>query len=136
MLKKPSSFVLGSSKSSTYPRGYALGFDSPAALLEDFLSILRGCILLSQTFRILDLLRAGIAVPQSAGIARQRLALCSGKGQGGSGAKGHTRTSHLERNATLFALNYGFSQLPGIEMQRRDHVSGGEQPWATIHMIG
>ncbi len=27
------SFVLGSSKSSTYPRGYASGFDSPAALL-------------------------------------------------------------------------------------------------------
>ena len=27
-----SSFVLGSSKSSTYPRGYASGFDSPAAL--------------------------------------------------------------------------------------------------------
>jgi hypothetical protein len=30
-----SSFVLGSSKSSTYPRGYASGFDSPAALLEE-----------------------------------------------------------------------------------------------------
>jgi len=27
-------FVLGSSKSSTYPRGYASGFDSPAALLD------------------------------------------------------------------------------------------------------
>jgi hypothetical protein len=26
--------VLGSSKSSTYPRGYASGFDSPAALLD------------------------------------------------------------------------------------------------------
>ena len=35
MLKTASSFVLGSSKSSTYPRGYASGFDSPAALLED-----------------------------------------------------------------------------------------------------
>jgi hypothetical protein len=34
MLKTASSFVLGSSKSSTYPRGYASGFDSPAALLE------------------------------------------------------------------------------------------------------
>jgi len=34
MLKKPASFVLGSSKSSTYPRGYASGFDSPAASLE------------------------------------------------------------------------------------------------------
>jgi hypothetical protein len=32
MLKTSSSFVLGSSKSSTYPRGYASGFDSPAAL--------------------------------------------------------------------------------------------------------
>jgi len=34
MLKKPASFVLGSSKSSTYPRGYVSGFDSPAALLN------------------------------------------------------------------------------------------------------
>ena len=36
MLKKPASFVLDSSKSSTYPRGYASGFDSPAALLDGF----------------------------------------------------------------------------------------------------
>ena len=35
MLKKSASFVLGSSKSSTYPRGYASGFDSPAALLDE-----------------------------------------------------------------------------------------------------
>jgi len=34
MLKMLSSFVLGLSKSSTYPRGYASGFDSPAALLD------------------------------------------------------------------------------------------------------
>jgi hypothetical protein len=34
MLKKTASFVLGSSKSSTYPTGYASGFDSPAALLN------------------------------------------------------------------------------------------------------
>jgi len=34
MLKKSASFVLGSSKSSTYPRGYASGFNSPAALLD------------------------------------------------------------------------------------------------------
>ena len=34
MLKKSASFVLGSSKSSTYPRGYASGFESPAALLD------------------------------------------------------------------------------------------------------
>jgi hypothetical protein len=34
MLKKPASFVLDSSKSSTYPRGYASGFNSPAALLS------------------------------------------------------------------------------------------------------
>ncbi len=27
--------VLGSSKSSTYPRGYTSGFDSPAALLNE-----------------------------------------------------------------------------------------------------
>jgi len=32
MLKTPASVVLGSSKSSTYPRGYASSFDSPAAL--------------------------------------------------------------------------------------------------------
>ncbi len=35
MLKKSASFVLGSSKSSTYPRGYASGFDLPAALLDE-----------------------------------------------------------------------------------------------------
>jgi len=40
MLKKSVSVVLDSSKSSTYPRGYASGFDSPAALLTAFLSIL------------------------------------------------------------------------------------------------
>jgi hypothetical protein len=34
MLKKSANFVLGSSKSSTYPRGSASGFDSPAALLD------------------------------------------------------------------------------------------------------
>ena len=34
MLKQSASFVLGSSKSSTYPRGYASGFDFPAALLD------------------------------------------------------------------------------------------------------
>jgi hypothetical protein len=34
MLKNSASVVLGSSKSSTYPRGYASGFDSPAALLD------------------------------------------------------------------------------------------------------
>jgi len=37
MLKQASSFVLGSEKSSTYPRGYVYGFSSPAALL--------GCLL-------------------------------------------------------------------------------------------
>jgi hypothetical protein len=35
MLKTAPNFVLVSSKSSTYPRGYASGFDSPAALLDD-----------------------------------------------------------------------------------------------------
>jgi len=35
MLKKASSGVLGSENSSTYPRGYASGFSTPAALLED-----------------------------------------------------------------------------------------------------
>ena len=35
MLKNPASCVLGSPKSSTYSRGYASGFDSPAALLDE-----------------------------------------------------------------------------------------------------
>jgi hypothetical protein len=34
LLKKTPNFVLGSPKSSTYPRGYASGFDSPAAALD------------------------------------------------------------------------------------------------------
>ncbi len=34
MLKTSASFVLDSSKSSTYPRGYASGFNLPAALLD------------------------------------------------------------------------------------------------------
>jgi hypothetical protein len=34
MLEKPASGVLSSSKSSTYLKGYASGFDSPAALLD------------------------------------------------------------------------------------------------------
>jgi hypothetical protein len=33
-LKKAPNFVLSSSKSSTYPRGYASGFNSPAASLD------------------------------------------------------------------------------------------------------
>ena len=35
MLKTFASFVLGSSKSSTYPEGYVEDFDSPAALLDE-----------------------------------------------------------------------------------------------------
>jgi hypothetical protein len=35
VLKKAPHCVLGSTKSSTYPRGYASGFLSPAALLVD-----------------------------------------------------------------------------------------------------
>jgi len=42
MLKKAASFVLGSSKSSTYLRGYASGFDSPAALLDGLFEHLVG----------------------------------------------------------------------------------------------
>src|SRR6185503_2306340 len=42
MLKKPASGVLGSSKSSTYPRGYASGFDSPAALLDSLFELPAG----------------------------------------------------------------------------------------------
>ena len=37
----PSSFVLGSTESSTYPQGYASGSLSPRALLEAILTILR-----------------------------------------------------------------------------------------------
>ncbi|MEP6890261.1 MAG: hypothetical protein ABI955_06140, partial [Nitrospirota bacterium] len=47
------------------PRGYASGFESPAALLENFLSILRGRVLLSQTFETMDFLKADTAVPHS-----------------------------------------------------------------------
>ena len=48
MLKTTSSVVLGSPKSSTYPRGYASGFDSPAALLEGrFEHPARSCAVLS-----------------------------------------------------------------------------------------
>jgi hypothetical protein len=36
MVKKASSFVLGSKQSSTYSREYASGCFSPAASLEDF----------------------------------------------------------------------------------------------------
>jgi hypothetical protein len=35
MLKQAPNFVLGSKKSSTYPRGYASGCFSPAALFGD-----------------------------------------------------------------------------------------------------
>ena len=34
MLKQTASIVLSSSKSSTYPHGYASGFDKPVALLN------------------------------------------------------------------------------------------------------
>jgi hypothetical protein len=34
LLKMTPNFVLSSSKSSTYPRGYASGFNSPAASLD------------------------------------------------------------------------------------------------------
>jgi len=41
MLKKSASFVLSSSKSSTYPQGYASGFDSPAALPAEWRVLVR-----------------------------------------------------------------------------------------------
>jgi hypothetical protein len=50
MLKKPASFVLGSSKSSTYPRGYASGFDSPAALLDGIFEHLAGVFSCRENF--------------------------------------------------------------------------------------
>jgi hypothetical protein len=54
MLKKSPSIVLGSSKSSTYPRGYASGFDSPAALLDEFFEHLVDSVLSFQTCRPLN----------------------------------------------------------------------------------
>jgi hypothetical protein len=65
MLKNPASFVLGSSKSSTYPRGYDSGFDSSAALLTAFLSILRGILQLLRKslpakFRLAETVQDGI----------------------------------------------------------------------------
>mgnify|MGYP001611489861 CR=1 FL=1 len=43
MLEKSARFVLGSSKSSTYPKGYASGFDSPAALLDELFEHPEAC---------------------------------------------------------------------------------------------
>lgn len=48
MVKKPASFVLGLSKSSTYPEGYASGFNSPAALLDGLFDHPAGVLLSSQ----------------------------------------------------------------------------------------
>ena len=55
MLKKSASFVLDSSKSSTYPRGYASGFDSPAALLNGFFEHPAGVLFYFQDVRTGDI---------------------------------------------------------------------------------
>jgi len=54
MLKKSASFVLDSSKSSTYPRGYASGFDSPAALLNSLFEHPAGILFYFQDLRTSD----------------------------------------------------------------------------------
>jgi hypothetical protein len=56
MLKKFASIVLSSSKSSTYPRGYASGFDSPAALLDSLFEHPAGvyCYFECMVFRKID----------------------------------------------------------------------------------
>jgi hypothetical protein len=55
MLKKSASFVLASSKSSTYPRGYASGFDSPAALLNGLFEHPTGILFYFQNVRTSDI---------------------------------------------------------------------------------
>jgi hypothetical protein len=66
MLKKPASFVLGSSKSSTYPRGYASGFDSSAALLDELFEQPVRCSLVVLYAWVIESHCAAIVVPQPA----------------------------------------------------------------------
>jgi hypothetical protein len=54
MLKKSASSVLGSSKSSTYPRGYASGFDSPAALLDGLFEHPAGAFFLAPDMQAIE----------------------------------------------------------------------------------
>ena len=65
MLKKSSSFVLAALRSSTY-RSVRLASSLAAALLADFLSILRGALLLSQTYGPVKFRRVLIVFPQPA----------------------------------------------------------------------
>ena len=64
MLKKSASGVLASFRPSTYPRGYASALHSLRPCWTNFLSILRGRVLLSQTCGPLDFRLAGIVFPQ------------------------------------------------------------------------
>jgi len=64
MLKKSASGVLASFRSSTYPREYASGLHSLRPCWTNFLSILRGRVLLSKTCGQLNYRRASIAFPQ------------------------------------------------------------------------
>jgi hypothetical protein len=59
MLKKSASFVLGSSESSTYPRGYASGFDSPAAALDGLFEhpVIRSCEMTARKIAVNFLLK-------------------------------------------------------------------------------
>ena len=58
--------VLASFRPSTYPRGYASDLHSLRPCWTNFLSILRGCVLLSQPYESLNFWRVGIVVPQPA----------------------------------------------------------------------
>jgi len=55
MLKKASNCVLSSKESSTYPRGYACGSSSPAALLESlFEHPVANAIMITPKSRLFD----------------------------------------------------------------------------------
>ena len=55
MLKQSANYILGSSKSSTYPRGYASGFDSPAGLLNGLFEYPAGIFFYFQDLRTSDI---------------------------------------------------------------------------------
>ena len=60
--------VLASFRSSTYPRGYASALHSLRPCWTNFLSILRGRVLLPQTCGALDSRWASIVLPQPASL--------------------------------------------------------------------
>jgi hypothetical protein len=66
MLKKSASRILASFRPSTYPRGYASVLHSLRPCWTNFLSILPGRVLLSETCGPLNSGWAGIVLPQPA----------------------------------------------------------------------